>query len=504
LVVRQKLAPGKAQVPAVGAGLNVNAVTVADVYRSTPQFLDRLCAIWKSIGLVRQFVLLAALLAASATMLVGTWVSERIKQDVLRHSAASSAVIVNSVVAPLVQPLAAGSELDSQARSALDALHSNTALGKHIVATKIWRTDGTVIYRNKIANIDETYPDDPQLASALNGDIAAKFIYPAKTEDEAESNAGLPLLGFLIPIREERSDRIIAIAQIYRLATDLERNLSTIRQHSWLAVGTIATAIIALLFSVVRSRDAVVRHERVLTLQNGEIARLRALNKKLILKLTEVRRIAANRNDEFLRRLGADLHNGPAQHVAFALLRIDALRPTLAAAKIKSNELEKLRKILQDSHQEIRNAARGLFFPTELEDVTVTEAVRIAVRSHEQRTETKVRCMIGKMPDRLSLQLQVCIYRFVQEGLSNAFRHASGIDQQVRIHCDGIRINIEITDSGPGCPPDSMRSGRGLGLIALRNRVESLGGVFVIDSKPGGGTRLRSVLFVAHQGGRVG
>ena len=422
----------------------------------------------------------------------------------LRHSAESSALFINGVVQPLVQDLATGNELNSPARAALDAWHNETTLGKHIVTTKIWRTDGTIIYSNKFEHIGKTYPGGAQFLPALDGAVAAKLITSQNTGQEPESRAGLALLGFFTPIREDGSDRIIAVAEIYRLATKLERDLAAIGQYSWLVVGTVTAGIISLLFFIAR-RDSRTIHglQFVLNRQIGEIARLQAFNKKLLLRLTAFRRIAADANEELLRRVGADLHDGPAQHVAFALLRIDALSSALAAAKIKSTELEKLRKVLQESHQEIRDAARGLFFPRALEDATITETVRLAVRNHERRTETRVRCTIGKMPDRVSRQLQVCVYRFVQEGLSNAFRHAAGMNQQVRVSCDGIRINIEIADKGPGCSQESMQeAGGGLGLISLRSRVESLGGIFFIESKPGAGTRLRSILFIPNPGVR--
>ena len=481
----------------------MTAISVAaGAYRSTPRFVERFYTSWKKISPVWQLVV-CAVIAVGCAVLLGAWVSERIKQDVLRNSAESSALFVNGVVQPLVQDLATGNELDSQARTALDAWHNETALGKHIVTTKIWRTDGTIIYSNKFEHIGKTYPGGPNLLPALDGVVAAKLIKPQNTGLEPESRAGLALLGFFAPIREDGSDRIIAVAEIYRLATKLESDLSAIGQHISLVVGTVTLGSIGLLFFIIRRDSRTISGQQsVLNRQIGEIARLQAFNKKLLLRFTALRSIAADANEEFLRRVGADLHDGPAQHVAFALLRIDALKSTLAAAKIKSTELEKLRKVLQESHQEIRNAARGLFFPRELEDATITETVRLAVRNHERRTGTRVRCAIGKMPDRVSRQLQVCVYRFVQEGLSNAFRHAAGVNQQVRVSCDGIRINIEIADKGPGCSQESMQTGGGLGIISLRSRVESLGGIFLIESRPGSGTRLRSILFIPNPGVR--
>jgi hypothetical protein len=226
----------------------VNAISIAaGVYRSTPQFVERFYASWKKISPAWQLVVYAAI-AVGCAVLLGAWVSERIKQDVLRNSAESSALFVNDVVQPLVQDLATGNELGLQARAALDAWHNETALGKHIVTTKIWRTDGTVIYSNKFEHIGKIYPGGPRLLPALDGAVAAKLIKPQNTGQEPDSRAGLALLGFFTPIREDGSDRIIAVAEIYRLATKLESDLSIIGQHSSLVVGTMIIGIVGLLF----------------------------------------------------------------------------------------------------------------------------------------------------------------------------------------------------------------------------------------------------------------
>jgi signal transduction histidine kinase len=441
--------------------------------------------------------------AICSTLVLSEWISQRIRQELLRYSGASTALLISGVIEPLVQRLATGNELDSQTRSALDALHNESALGRDIVATKIWRPDGTIIYSNKFDQTDENLRGAAQLWPALNGEVAATLIELQSPERETENRAGFPLLRFFAPIREASGDRVIAIAEVYRLAASLETDLRSLRQHSWLAAATVTISTIGLLcFVVYPGSQTISRQRSALDRQLREIDHLRQFNKTLLLRLKDVHKAAADRNEEFLRRVGTDLHDGPAQHVAFALLRIDALRPALAAAQIKSSELEKLRKVLQESHQEIRNAARGLFFPRELEDATIAETVKHAVRNHARRTGTRVRCSIGKMPEHVSRQLQICVYRLVQEGLSNAFRHAAGRSQQVRVSCDGIRIHVEIADKGPGCSPESMRTGRGLGLISLRHRVESLGGVFFLDSSPGAGTRLQSTFFIANPGVR--
>ena len=87
----------------------------------------------------------------------------------------------------------------------------------------------------------------------------------------------------------------------------------------------------------------------------------------------------------------------------------------------------------------------------------------------------------------------ICIYRFVQEGLMNAFRHAPGARVSVGAEQGAAGIVIRVQDEGPGF--DAARRDRsGLGLAGLRERVESIGGGFGIESRPQGGTHLAMTL----------
>ena len=68
-------------------------------------------------------------------------------------------------------------------------------------------------------------------------------------------------------------------------------------------------------------------------------------------------------------------------------------------------------------------------------------------------------------PDTLALSGKICVYRFVQEALSNAYRHAGGAGQSVRLRVEGRRVVVEVSDAGPGFDPESIR-GEALGLAA--------------------------------------
>ena len=116
------------------------------------------------------------------------------------------------------------------------------------------------------------------------------------------------------------------------------------------------------------------------------------------------------------------------------------------------------------------------------------------VQDHERRTRTRVGCTLTELPSEAPLFVKICLFRFVQEGLNNAFRHAEGRGQEIQAFSDGKTITVATVDRGPGISLETAVSGVHLGLAGLRDRIESIGGTMTIESKSGEGTRLTAIL----------
>ena len=101
-----------------------------------------------------------------------------------------------------------------------------------------------------------------------------------------------------------------------------------------------------------------------------------------------------------------------------------------------------------------------------------------------------MQCEIGDLPDTVDPSLKICLYRFAQEGLNNAFRHAEGNGQALCARCNDGLLEVEITDAGPTSSAKQTSTASGLGLAGLRGRIESLGGLFEFTSEPCRGARL--------------
>ncbi len=94
-------------------------------------------------------------------------------------------------------------------------------------------------------------------------------------------------------------------------------------------------------------------------------------------------------------------------------------------------------------------------------------------------------------------ELEVTIYRIVQEGLTNAVKHAGGADIHVSI-ADEDEVTVRVRDEGPGFDPDARHEG--FGLIGIRERIELIGGTLRVDSGNGTGTTIQASLPVRRRG----
>jgi signal transduction histidine kinase len=142
----------------------------------------------------------------------------------------------------------------------------------------------------------------------------------------------------------------------------------------------------------------------------------------------------------------------------------------------------------------VRNLCRGLTLP-ELEGLSLAQTLERAIGAHERRTGCAVDrdFSAGPWPEMAAPHpILICIYRFVQEGLMNAYRHAPGAAVRVGCDCAAGRLIVFVADEGPGFDPEQVRpvATAGLGLPGLRERVESIGGSFRIDTALGAGVHV--------------
>jgi signal transduction histidine kinase len=219
----------------------------------------------------------------------------------------------------------------------------------------------------------------------------------------------------------------------------------------------------------------------------------------------ERQRLAERQNRHDLERLSARLVNvQEEERRSLARELHDAVGQALTAIKMEVGvalrgrdpdrqraSLEEARSIAETTLQSVRDLSQ-LLHPSMLDDFGLPEAVTAYLRNFSRRTGIRAQLTTERMEDRLSSDVEVCVYRIVQEATTNVARHSGATSCTVAlVRRDGM-LQLTIEDDGKGIdltgrPPEARR---GLGLIAMRERAQTLSGGFVIENRAEGGTRL--------------
>jgi len=253
------------------------------------------------------------------------------------------------------------------------------------------------------------------------------------------------------------------------------------------------------LFGIVHNGSRTIEKQRLSLEQRvAQLSRLLAENTDLRQRVDYANQRMADANERMLRQISADLHDGPVQLLGLALLKLgdfcEVIEETNEEILGKTDGPEVMRMALRETLHEIRQLSAGLA-PPDVENLTVRETLQMVAKKHEQLTGSHVECDVNNLEVTVPFPIKTCLYRFAQEALNNAYRHAGGAGQTLRASNDRDAIEIKVSDQGPGTVVAESFNGAGSqGLSGLRLRVESLGGTFRIQSRPGQGTTLSARL----------
>jgi signal transduction histidine kinase len=401
-------------------------------------------------------------------------------------------------VAPILQELGATGVLSPEHYEQLSNLLQDTPLGQQIVTFRVWDPTGKVIFSTDQGTIGQTFPIGEGLATAILGQVSSEISQLEAEENVAQRAIRSELLETYSPVRLSGTNQVIAVAEFYQTVDALNQEIAAAQRRSWLVVGVVTLVIYLLLAGFVRrASDTIEQQQMTLNDQISRLTELLAQNRELHERVRRAAGSVATLNERFLRRIGSELHDGPAQDLGLALLKLDALigrwEQSQAAPELV-DELTGIQSPLQSAQKEVRAISTGLSLP-QLAELSLPETVIRAVRAHERRTGSRVKLDVAPLPERAALPVKITVYRVIQESLNNAYRHAGGANQQIRVFMDEELLALEVSDEGPGFVRQSSATFDGhLGLAGMRERVESLGGMFSVKSELGKGTQVTARL----------
>jgi signal transduction histidine kinase len=244
---------------------------------------------------------------------------------------------------------------------------------------------------------------------------------------------------------------------------------------------------------VKQGSNTILRQRRELQQKIEELTELNEQNATLHERVRRAAARTTSLNESFLRRISADLHDGPGQDLGFAVMRTATLDESVdegsnqSSSKFSSQDFVAVRRALQSALKELRAICSGLQLP-DISGLSINAVAERAVSDHQLKTGAEITFIPLHRDIDAAMSIKIAVYRILQESLMNGLRHANGAGQRVCLDVTDEHLLVQVSDKGNGFDPQTAMDNTHLGLKGMRERVALLGGSFDIRSSVGRGT----------------
>lgn len=214
--------------------------------------------------------------------------------------------------------------------------------------------------------------------------------------------------------------------------------------------------------------------------------------KRAEMQVTELARAVLKAQESERHRIARELHDESGQ--ALAALKISLQLLAAESPPDIADQLGDAVALVESTRERIRRLAYGLR-PAALDTLGLSRSLELLCLETSELTHLAVTYR-GRDTVELTDEAAVCLYRFVQEALTNVVVHAGATRAYVRLNANHGTVRLRVADNGSGMDTalldDPMRTG--LGIVGMRERLELLSGRLEATSVPGMGTEMIAVL----------
>lgn len=202
--------------------------------------------------------------------------------------------------------------------------------------------------------------------------------------------------------------------------------------------------------------------------------------------------------DEERRNTARELHESAGQSLAALKMALANLSEALPKRKLAANSLLQMcADLADDAAREVRTVSY-LMHPPMLDEAGLASALRWYAKGFSERSKIQVEVNIPEDFGRQSEEIEMTLFRIIQEALTNVHRYSGSRVAKIRLLKKGAYVLAEVEDEGCGIARPIAPTGRpgevGVGIAGMRERVHQLNGTFGIESSPGRGTVVRATL----------
>lgn len=219
------------------------------------------------------------------------------------------------------------------------------------------------------------------------------------------------------------------------------------------------------------------------------------LERRIIENTHSLQRLSAKlvvAQEEERRTIARDLHDEIGQELTGVKVELSMVERAFEAGTLSANPLGQARLMTDRALHTVRDLSQ-LLHPPMLDDLGLPATLEWFLLSFSRRSGVATDFVQDAADDRLVPELEMCLYRIVQEATTNIARHADARTCRVSLHRPPGRVQLIVEDDGHGFEASRVLAPgarSGLGLLGMQERVTGFGGTFRVDSHPGQGTRV--------------
>lgn len=224
--------------------------------------------------------------------------------------------------------------------------------------------------------------------------------------------------------------------------------------------------------------------------------RVKQRTAELATKTEEIReltgRLLKSQDDE-RRRIARELHDSTGQMLAAMKINLDMVNSKTSGMDDEAKSLVSDTIAITDEMNRQLRTMSYLLHPPLLDESGLRSALQWYVDGFAQRSGIEVKLDISPEITRLASDLELAIFRIVQESLTNIHRHSQSATATIRIAPVAQNLELEVLDSGKWAPANAKRFVPGMGIMGMQERMRLMGGTFdVIPSETG--TTIRAIV----------
>jgi signal transduction histidine kinase len=431
---------------------------------------------WSKLPLAHKFAIAGIAVTFASMILCGILTTTVMTEIVLARRGAVVSAIAQRVLSPTVQHLNGATVLDASARLELDTIMEDPIFSAEFPYLDLWLPGGEILYSNAPKPASDALKPPREVLRAFGGSISVQFT-DVDSPHYSERGFATDYIEVYFPLFDSDTGDVVAVAQLREITASLERDLAAITLASWVTAAVITAVVVATLFGVVlEGSRKIERQGRILSKRLAQSHARAAHHRQLKSEAQRASRMVTELTDQHLRTIGTDIHDGPAQSIAFAVLKLDEIRH-LARAAERNKVVSDIEATLGGALSEIRAIATALVLP-DIENLDLAEVIDRAIKQHIRRTNSVIAVDSMVEPVHVAPEIAVCVFRFIQEGLNNAFHHGLPEGQKLTAVMQSGVLKLSVTNNYIEQDRSGSTDHLGIGLYGLRARVQSIGGNF--------------------------